>query len=303
MSFGENGCSFCRKALAMLLFQFLQIAMIRSSLAVSLRSLEKYGVSLYDSQLASRLCCEIKQGSMLSEETGLILQENVSDGAVELAWGAKSTVKEVPFRIDFASIAAQQRGKMSRSELVSKAAGSKTSHVIDLTAGLGRDSFILASAGYRVCMLERNPVLYYLLSDAINRLYAVNPRLAERMKLMEADSRSVLESKDLGIDFKESDIIAVYLDPMYEGNAVGRRSNVKKETTMLHRLVSDDYEGIEDNSKTLFETAQRLSNSRIIVKRACKATSLANSVPHEMLTGSTQRFDIYFKSRKILMKA
>lgn len=282
---------------------FLLFAIMRSSFAVSLRSLEKYGVSLYNSELASRLSCETKHGSDLSEEGGLILQENISDGAIELAWGVKSTVKEVPFRIDFASVAAQQRGKMSKSELVSKATGSKTSHVIDLTAGLGRDSFILASAGYRVCMLERNPVLFYLLSDAIKRLHAVNPGLAERMKLVEVDSRDIFESKDLGLKLKESDLVAVYLDPMYEGNVVGRRSNVKKETAMLHRLVSDDYDGIRDNSKFLFETAQRLSNSRIIVKRGCKAASLVNSVPHEVLTGSTQRFDIYFKSRKILINA
>ena len=274
--------------------------MVRRSFVISLRCLEKYGVSLYDTDLASRLSCQIKQGSSLDDETGLVLQQCRTDGAIELAWGKKSKVKEVPFRIDFSSVAAQQRGKMSKSELVSKSIGSKISHVIDLTAGLGRDSFILASAGYRVCMLERNPVLFFLISDAIKRLHEINPVLADRMKLVEIDSRKVLTLDELGIKLNENDLIAVYLDPMYEGNVVGRRSSVKKETAMLHRLVSDDYDNINDNSRLLLETAKRLSNSRISVKRACKAEPLSNSIPHESIDGSTQRFDIYFQNRVIL---
>lgn len=274
--------------------------MVRGSFVLSLRSLEKYGVSIYSSKLADRLSCEIKQAGSITDEVGLILQENERDGAVELAWGIKSGVKEVPFRIDFVSVASKQRAKMAKSELVSKAMGSKTSHVVDLTAGLGRDSFILASSGYNVCMLERNPVVFYLLSDAIQRLHASNPELASRMKLVEKDSKDLFGIADLGIELKESDIISVYLDPMYEGNVVGKRSNVKKETAMLHRLVRDDCEGISDNSKLLFDTAKRLSNSRIVVKRGSRAEALANTKPHEALEGSTQRFDIYFKNRNIL---
>ncbi len=37
--------------------------------------------------------------------------------------------------------------------------------VVDATAGLGRDAFVLASVGCRVRMLERNPVVAALLDD------------------------------------------------------------------------------------------------------------------------------------------
>lgn len=277
--------------------------MIRASQALSQKSLEKYGVSIYSSKIADKFNCELKKGGgNICDETGLILQENVDDGAIELAWGMRSGVKEVPFRIDFATVASKKRGKMSRTELVSKAMGSKTSHVIDLTAGLGRDSFILASSGYNVCMLERNPVIFYLLSDAIQRLRGSDPELAKRMKLVEVDSKEVLDLAAIGMESTEIDKISVYLDPMYEENVVGKRSNVKKETAMLHRLVRDDSEGIGSNSRLLFETAKRLSTSRIIVKRASKAEALANTVPHEAIEGSTHRFDIYFKNRNIVTR-
>ena len=278
--------------------------MIRGSLVTSLKSLDKYGVSIYSSKIADKFKCEVKKaGENIIDETGLILQENVDDGAIELAWGMRSGVREVPFRIDFATVAFKKRAKMSKTELVCKAMGSKTSHVIDLTAGLGRDGFMLASSGYNVCMLERNPVIFYLLSDAIQRLHDSNPELAKRMKLVEIDSKEVLDLAAIGLEQTESNIISVYLDPMYEGNVVGKRSNVKKETAMLHRLVRDDSEEVGDNSKLLFETARRLSNSRIIVKRASKAEALANTTPHEAIEGSTHRFDIYFKNRNILSTA
>lgn len=275
--------------------------MIVGSILASIRSFERYGVSVYSSKLADRLQCEMKAtGINIAEECGLILQENLSDGAVELAWGAKSGVREVPFRIDFNSITSKQRSKMSKSELVSKAMGSKTSNVIDMTAGLGRDSFILASSGYNVYLLERNPVIFHLLHDAINRLRITDPILAGRMNLVERDSRELLNADDLGIVLKEAETVAVYLDPMYEGNVVGKRSNVKKETAMLHRIINSSPVNDADNGKLLFDAAKRLSNSRIIVKRSVRAASLANTVPHEVLEGSTQRFDIYFKNRKIL---
>lgn len=157
---------------------------------------------------------------------------------------------------------------------------------------------MLACSGFHVCMLERNPVLFCLLSDAIKRLHVVDSPLAARMNLIELDSRKVLSLDEIGIDFVESESVAVYLDPMYEANTIGRRSNVKKETTMLHRLVRDE-NGLEDNP-LLFLTAERLSKSRIIVKRPLKANPLADTIPHSAIEGSSQRFDIYFKNRVIL---
>jgi 16S rRNA (guanine1516-N2)-methyltransferase len=83
--------------------------------------------------------------------------------------------------------------------------------VVDATAGLGRDAFVLASVGCRVRMLERNPVVAALLDDGLARGYAdpeIGPWLQERLQLIHASSLTAL-----------TDITprpqVVYLDPMF----------------------------------------------------------------------------------------
>jgi hypothetical protein len=87
---------------------------------------------------------------------------------------------------------------------------------------------------------------------------------------------------------------------MYPEGSVGRKSAVKKETQILHRLVDPlDKDAENENNAALFESASRIANTRIVVKRPlnAKPLDLRGLLPHESLSGSTQRFDIYFKSR------
>ena len=54
--------------------------------------------------------------------------------------------------------------------MLAKAVGLKKGacpDVIDCTAGLGRDAFVLASLGCRVVMLERVTVVHALLNDGL----------------------------------------------------------------------------------------------------------------------------------------
>lgn len=77
--------------------------------------------------------------------------------------------------VDFVGGAMAHRRKSGggRGEAVAKAVGIKGDYlpdVVDATAGLGRDAFVLASVGCRVRMLERNPVVAALLDDGLTRL-------------------------------------------------------------------------------------------------------------------------------------
>ncbi|WP_241250026.1 class I SAM-dependent methyltransferase, partial [Citrobacter freundii] len=79
--------------------------------------------------------------------------------------------------VDFAGGAMAHRRKFGggRGEAVAKAVGIKGDYlpdVVDATAGLGRDAFVLASVGCRVRMLERNPVVAALLDDGLARAEA-----------------------------------------------------------------------------------------------------------------------------------
>ncbi len=65
-------------------------------------------------------------------------------------------------RVDFTAGHAAYRRKQQKKELLVRAVGGKRSvslNIIDATGGLGRDSFLLAAAGHRVHIFERQPVV------------------------------------------------------------------------------------------------------------------------------------------------
>ena len=81
---------------------------------------------------------------------------------------------ENPVFIDFSSTKTQYRKQNSgtRKESIARAVGLKSGAsplIIDATAGLGSDSFILAALGAKIIMLERNQLIHLLLKDALMR--------------------------------------------------------------------------------------------------------------------------------------
>lgn len=281
--------------------------------------LELCGVSIYDQSLASDIDCEYaaRCGS-IDEDDSLVLQRCATANTLQLLYGSKSAIKERPFSIDFNSNAFKKRLKEARTELVYKAIGSLPSKscggdiVVDLTAGLGRDSMVLAACGYRVLMCERNPVLYLLLKDALERLRKAEggqSLLASRVALLNYDSQTPRDSgraltRQTILDLFPHEAprqtsadrpIYAYMDPMYAPNSVGRRSLVKKETQILHRLVGDREGDDEANNEALLTTALAIAKGgKVVVKRAVNAPPLRASLGLRVteITGSTQRFDI-----------
>lgn len=59
-----------------------------------------------------------------------------------------------------------------KNQLIAKAIGIKSKQkiaVLDVTAGLGRDAFVLSTLGCDVVMCERSPIIYALLRDGLLR--------------------------------------------------------------------------------------------------------------------------------------
>lgn len=159
--------------------------------------------------------------------------------------------------------------------------------VADLTAGLGRDSFVLASLGARVILIERNSIVSALLADGLDRLRqratqdAVLADISDRLTLCKADAKNWLS------DFDEHDRPdAIYLDPMFPERA--KSANVKKEMAIFHDVVGDDAD-----ADTLLEAALEVAHYRVVVKRPRRAPPLADRTPGFSIDGKTTRFDIY----------
>ncbi|TNE77524.1 MAG: SAM-dependent methyltransferase [Gammaproteobacteria bacterium] len=171
-------------------------------------------------------------------------------------------------------------------QLVAKAVGLQktkaTLHVLDATAGLGQDAFVLASLGCRVTLFERNPVIHALLEDGLARA-ALNVDCApiiERMTLREGSSIDWLSSASEGV----ADVI--YLDPMFPHR--DKSALVKKEMQVFRMIVGDD-----DDSERLLSAALAAATYRVVVKRPRKAPAIEGPEPATRIEGKSSRYDVY----------
>lgn len=189
--------------------------------------------------------------------------------------------------VDFVGGAMAHRRKFGggRGEAVAKAVGIKGDYlpdVVDATAGLGRDAFVLASVGCRVRMLERHPVVAALLDDGLQRGYQdaeIGPWLQERLQLIHASSLAELANLTPRPD-------VVYLDPMFPHKQ--KSALVKKEMRVFQSLVGPD-----NDADGLLEPARNLAKKRVVVKRPDYAPPLADIATQNAVVTKGHRFDIY----------
>lgn len=190
--------------------------------------------------------------------------------------------------VDFLSDAAQYRHAQSsrNNELLAKAVGIKSNYlpsIIDATAGLGGDAFILAGLGCKIVMLERSAIIAALLQDGITRLFK-NERFQHLdFSLIHSEAAAYLSQLEAS---HYPDVI--YLDPMYP--QTNKTALAKKEMRMLRAIAGDD-----TDADRLLQTALKFARKRVVVKRHRHAPELADKKPHFVITGRSQRFDIYLK--------
>ncbi len=189
--------------------------------------------------------------------------------------------------VDFVSGAQAHRRKFGggRGQPVARAIGIKGDYlprVLDCTAGQGRDTFVLASLGCEVVMLERSPVAFLLLQDGLRRAreHAETAGIAARMRLLHADARQWLEKP------AESGFDVVYLDPMFP--EPDKRAKSKKDMAAFQLLVGGD-----EDADALLAPARKLALKRVIVKRPRHAPWLAGEKPNFVFEGESTRFDGY----------
>lgn len=128
--------------------------------------------------------------------------------------------------------------------------------ILDCTAGVGKDSFILASFGYNVTMIERNPVIFELLNNGIERGLK-DPEVGEilnRMKLIHQDSKEFLTKTEEIYDF-------IYLDPMFPP----ARKDIKPKISIQYLRGVVGYDD-EKNFQDLINLCCKKSK-KVIIKR------------------------------------
>jgi 16S rRNA (guanine1516-N2)-methyltransferase len=150
---------------------------------------------------------------------------------------------------------------------------------MDCTAGLGEDSILLAAAGFKVKLYERDNIIAALLRDSLIRAAEI-PELApivERMELHEEDSLIALTKLTQVPE-------VIYLDPMFPSRQ--KSALVKKKFQMLQQLEQPCEEGDE-----FLQAAIACKPKKIVIKRPLKGEYLGNHKPDYSITGKTIRYD------------
>ncbi|RKF22163.1 16S rRNA methyltransferase [Alginatibacterium sediminis] len=227
--------------------------------------------------ICSRYNLELNPSSQDTSQFFLSLDQ---DG-LGLHWREEPKIK--PLRVDFTQGKTAHRRKFGGSEAIARAvAYSKACppSVIDATAGLGRDAFVLASLGCKVTLLERSPIVAALLEDGLRRA-AYDPDIGawvgERMHLIHTKHLSELKNYKADV---------VYLDPMYPEKK--KKAQIKKEMRIFQLLVGKDLD-----ADMLLPFALQSAAKRVVVKRPDYAPFLNQHKTSTFVPTKSHRFDIY----------
>jgi 16S rRNA (guanine1516-N2)-methyltransferase len=218
-----------------------------------------------------------------------------------------------PLVVDFLSGQLKHRRQygLSKNDPFSRAIGFKNlqeardTQVLDLTAGMGVDAFVLACLGCRVTAIEHSPIVFSLLQDGWHRLeeseqeVAVleSHRVSSRLHFQYASAESILAALDAS---SAPDVI--YLDPMFPKEERSSSALPKKEMQILRRLLQLEHQvpstqAAEQSVLALLETARKTARRRAVLKRPVGAPILYGRATHSF-SGKTARFDMYLTERK-----
>lgn len=197
--------------------------------------------------------------------------------------------------VDFTSPALNFRiDDSAKNQQIIKAVGAKGAvlpKILDATAGLGKDAYLLASRGCAVMMLERSIIIHAMLEDGLRRAQKSEARvatIAAKLELQLADF--------LSWDNQGQEIDVVYLDPMFpQGN---RSARVKKDMFLLQGVLGH---GVDE--KGLLEKALTIASNRVVVKRAKSSPYLCGLNPSMEFKGGSSRYDVYLSNQPWLIEA
>ena len=171
-----------------------------------------------------------------------------------------------------------------RGQNLAKAVGfkfNKNRTIIDATAGLGYDAFILASLGANVTLIERSEKIYDLLKAAISeaKLYGGEiSNIVNRMNLLFGDSKDILPNIAPEV---------ILIDTMYKDRK--KSALVKNDMRLVREVVGSDSDHVE-----LINVALNNASKRVVIKQPRYADTLDSikGKSHQIL-GKTIRYDVY----------
>ena len=157
----------------------------------------------------------------------------------------------------------------------------KNRNIIDATAGLGYDSFILASLGAKVTLIERSEKMHEILQNGIDEGVAFGgeiEKITKRMELLFGDSKDILPKLSPEV---------IMIDTMYKNRK--KTALVKNNMRLVREIVGPDSDYIE-----LLKVALNCANNRVVLKQPRYADPIGEirKCSHQIL-GKTIRYDVF----------
>ena len=196
--------------------------------------------------------------------------------------------KQKPLRIDFLSGSNYHRYRFGggKRQLIGRAVGLKPGYkptVLDITAGLGRDGFVLASLGCNVTLVERSPTLFALLRDGLQRAHSATWFQTLSLTLHHQEACTYLASLP-----PEQYPEVIYCDPMFPESK--QSALVKKDMRLLRDLIGDDLDADQ-----LLPHSLKVATKRVVVKRHLHAPLINQRTPSIQFKGKSSRYDVYLR--------
>ncbi|NQY42677.1 MAG: class I SAM-dependent methyltransferase [Legionellales bacterium] len=184
------------------------------------------------------------------------------------------------FFVDFLENSLEYRiSNLTRESLI-KACGIKKNRitsVLDLTGGWGVDSYILARAGCRVLVLERDPVVYLLLKDGIERLQR---KIDCDITIKQINSVDYLAENDVSEQI-------IYIDPIRP--QLNKTAKNNKSMEILRRIIQPDqkYEDLLNLALTKF-------SERLVIKTGRHENiNFIDYTPNFTILGKNTKFMVF----------
>lgn len=244
----------------------------------------------YSDPNSQNKACEFAQQHQLPchdlSSAGSNLVLNFSPEYLEL----RDLSQNTSIHVDFLSGALAHRRQYGggRGQAIAKAIGLKQGmpipSVLDATAGLGKDAYILACLGCNITLVERSPFVAELVKDAIDRARdddTFQDILERGFTLIQSDAIDYMQHLTSN---QQPDV--VYLDPMYPERK--KSAQVKKNMQMLQRLLGHD-----EDTQRLLDCALSCAKKRVVVKRPKSANNLSEQKPTFVIESKKTRYDIY----------
>ena len=157
----------------------------------------------------------------------------------------------------------------------------KNRNIVDATAGLGYDSFILASLGAKVTLIERSEKMYKILQNGFNEGVSFGgeiEKIINRMDLLFGDSKDILPKLSPEV---------IMIDTMYKDRK--KTALVKNNMRLVREIVGPDSDYID-----LLKVALNCAKNRVVLKQPRYADPIEEirKCCHQIL-GKTIRYDVF----------